>query len=87
MTSGPARVIGLHDRGVLKPGMRADVNVIDFDNITELHPEMAHDFPGGAPRYIQKARGYKATLINGQINLVDDELTGAQAGEVLRHRA
>ena len=86
MTSGPARVIGLHDRGVLKPGMRADVNVIDFDNITELHPEMAHDFPGGAPRYIQKARGYKATLINGQINLVDDELTGAQAGEVLRHR-
>ena len=47
---------------------------------------MVHDFPGGAPRYIQKARGYKATLINGQINLVDDELTGAQAGEVLRHR-
>ena len=86
MTSGPARVIGLHDRGVLRPGMRADVNVIDFDNITELHPEMVHDFPGGAPRYIQKARGYKATLINGQINLVDDELTGAQAGEVLRHR-
>ena len=86
MTSGPARVIGLHDRGVLRPGMRADVNVIDFDNITALHPEMVHDFPGGAPRYIQKARGYKATLINGQINLVDDELTGAQAGEVLRHR-
>ena len=87
MTSGPARIVGLSDRGVLRPGMRADVNVIDFDNITELHPEMAHDFPGGAPRYIQKARGYKATLINGQINLVDDELTGVQAGEVLRHRS
>ncbi|MAI42172.1 MAG: amidohydrolase [Gammaproteobacteria bacterium] len=87
MTSGPARIVGLSDRGVLRPGMRADVNVIDFDNITELHPKMAHDFPGGAPRYIQKARGYKATLINGQINLVDDELTGVQAGEVLRHRS
>ncbi|MBC81096.1 MAG: amidohydrolase [Gammaproteobacteria bacterium] len=86
LTSGPARVIGLNDRGTLAPGMRADVNVIDFDNVTELHPEMAHDFPGGARRYIQKARGYKVTLINGQINLMDDELTGAQAGEVLRHK-
>ena len=87
MTSGPARVIGLRDRGILSPGMRADVNIIDFENVSELHPEMVHDFPGGAPRYIQKARGYKATLINGQINLVDDELTGAQAGEVLRHQS
>ena len=86
LTSAPARVIGLADRGVLAPGMRADVNVIDFANVTELHPEIAHDFPGGAPRYIQKARGYKATLVNGQINLLDDELTGARAGEVLRHR-
>lgn len=87
MTSGPARIIGLSDRGTLAAGMRADVNVIDFDNVTELHPEMAHDFPGGASRYIQKARGYKATVVNGQINLLDDQLTGAQAGKVLRHRA
>lgn len=86
LTSAPARVIGLSDRGTLAVGMRADVNVIDFDNVTELHPEIVHDFPGGAARYIQKARGYKATVINGQINLLDDQLTGAQAGEVLRHR-
>ena len=87
LTSGPARVIGLTDRGTLEVGKRADVNVVDFDNVTELHPEIAHDFPGGAPRYIQRARGYKATLINGQVNLMDDELTGARAGEVLRHNA
>ena len=87
LTSGPARVIGLTDRGTLEVGKRADVNVVDFDNVTELHPEIAHDFPGGAPRYIQKARGYKATVINGQLNLLNDELTGAQAGEVLRHNA
>ena len=85
LTSGPARVIGLTDRGTLEVGKRADVNVIDFENVTELHPEMAADFPGGAKRYIQKARGYKATLINGEVNLMDDELTGARAGKVLRH--
>ncbi len=87
LTSGPARVIGITDRGTLEVGKRADVNVIDFANVTELHPEIVHDFPGGAPRYIQKARGYKATVINGQVNLLDDELTGAQAGTVLRHQA
>ncbi len=87
LTSGPARIIGLSDRGTLAVGKRADVNVIDFDHVTELHPEIVHDFPGGAPRYIQKARGYKATVINGQINLLDDQLTGAQAGKVLRHQA
>ena len=78
-------MIGLTDRGTLEVGKRADVNVIDFENVTELHPEMAADFPGGAKRYIQKARGYKATLINGEVNLMDDELTGARAGKVLRH--
>ena len=87
LTSGPARVIGITDRGTLEAGKRADVNVIDFANVTELHPEIVHDFPGGAPRYIQRARGYKATLVNGDVNLLDDELTGARAGTVLRHHA
>ena len=77
--------MGLADRGTLAEGMRADVNVFDFDSVTELQPELVHDFPGGAPRYIQKARGYKATLVNGQINVVDGEHTGARAGKVLRH--
>jgi N-acyl-D-aspartate/D-glutamate deacylase len=85
ITSDPARVMGLKDRGVLAVGKRADVNVFDLDRVTQLQPEIIHKFPGGAPHFTQRARGYKATLVNGQINLMDDELTGARAGMVLRH--
>lgn len=85
MTSGPARVMGLTDRGLLQVGKRADINVFDLDHVTQLQPEIVHDFPGGAPRYIQRARGYRATLVNGVINIENDQLTGARAGKVLRH--
>ena len=85
MTSGPARVIGFKDRGVLRPGLRADVNVLDPDTVAERQPELVHDFPGGAPRYIQKAVGYRATLVNGEVTVADGEHTGARAGRVLRH--
>lgn len=85
MTSGPARVMGLGDRGTLAVGQKADVNVIDFARLTQLRPQIVNDFPHGAPRYIQGARGYKATLVNGQVNIRDDKLTGARAGQVLRH--
>ena len=87
MTSGPARVVGLTDRGLLAKGMRADINVFDADQVGELQPELVRDFPGGAPRYIQKSIGFKATIVNGQISLLDGELTGARAGKVLRHGA
>jgi hypothetical protein len=87
MTSGPAKVIGLTDRGLLKEGMRADVNVFDANKVAELQPELVHDFPGGSPRYIQRATGFKATIVNGQVSLLDDELTGVRAGQVLRHSA
>jgi len=85
ITSDPARVMGLKDRGVLAVGKRADVNVFDLDRVTQLQPEIIHNFPGGAPHFTQRARGYKATLINGKVNLMDDQLTGARAGMVLRH--
>jgi N-acyl-D-aspartate/D-glutamate deacylase len=85
MTSGPARVLGLEDRGILQVGKRADINVFDADKVAELQPELVHDFPHGAPRYIQKATGFKTTLVNGQVSLVDGELTGVRAGTVLRH--
>ena len=87
MTSGPAKVLGLSDRGILKVGMKADVNVFDVNEVTELQPTLVHDFPQGAPRFIQKARGFKATIVNGTISLRDGELTGNRAGEVLRHSA
>ncbi len=85
LTSAPARVIGLQDRGILAPGKRADVNVFDADEVAELHPEIVHDFPGGAPRYIQRSKGYKATLVNGQVSVQDGVHTGTRAGKVLRH--
>ena len=87
MTSGPARVIGLTDRAILKEGMRADVNVFDIDTVSECQPELVHDFPGGAPRYIQRSRGYRATIVNGQVNVLEGEHTGVRAGHVLRHHA
>jgi N-acyl-D-aspartate/D-glutamate deacylase len=85
MTSGPARVLRLTDRGVLAPGMRADVNVFDASKVAELHPEVVHDFPGGATRYIQRSVGYRATLVNGEVSVENGEFTGARAGRVLRH--
>jgi N-acyl-D-aspartate/D-glutamate deacylase len=85
MTTDAARVMGLKDRGALKVGLRADVNVFDLDRVTQLQPEIVHNFPGGAPHFTQRARGYRATLVNGQVNVRDDRSTGARAGMVLRH--
>ena len=87
MTSEPARVVGLDDRGLIKEGMRADINVFDIDEVAELQPELVNDFPGGAPRFIQKAKGFKATIVNGEVSLMDGELTGTRAGKVLRSAA
>ena len=86
MTSAPARILGLKDRGVLKEGMRADLNVLDPARVAERQPEMVHDFPGGAPRFIQRSDGYRATIINGQISVEHGEHTGLRAGKVLRHQ-
>jgi N-acyl-D-aspartate/D-glutamate deacylase len=85
MTAMPARVMGLRDRGTLAVGMRADVNVFDADKVAELQPELVHDFPGGAARFTQRSTGYKATIVNGRINVLDGEHTGVRAGAVLRH--
>ena len=85
MTADPAAVIGLKDRGTLKVGMKADINVFNPEEVTELQPMLVNDFPGDAPRYIQKSLGFKATIVNGQVNVLDGEPTGARAGQVLRH--
>ena len=86
MTADPAAVIGLKDRGILKAGMKADINVFNPEQVTELQAVLVNDFPGDAPRYIQRARGFKATVVNGRINVLDGEPTGARAGQVLRHQ-
>ena len=81
----PARVLRLSDRGTLETGKKADLNVIDIDRLEERQPYIVHDFPGGAPRFQQRAQGYKATVCNGRVTLRDDEHTGVCAGQVLRH--
>ena len=67
--------------------MKADVNVFDPDEVAECQPELVHDFPGGAPRFIQRSKGYKTTIVNGKVSVVDGEHTGARSGAVLRHRS
>jgi N-acyl-D-aspartate/D-glutamate deacylase len=84
LTSAPANLIGLGDRGRLAPGAIADVNVIDLDALRPLSVDYVHDFPGGAGRLVQHAQGYRATLVNGQVLIQNDEVTGAHSGRVLR---
>jgi len=83
-TRQTAEMYGLSDRGLLQPGYRADVNVIDYDALTFGPPRMAYDLPGGAPRLVQKALGYRHTFVAGVETVVDDEFTGELPGRLLR---
>ncbi|MGK2742302.1 N-acyl-D-amino-acid deacylase family protein [Tepidicaulis sp. LMO-SS28] len=83
-TQANAELVGLMDRGVLAPGMKADVNVIDFENLRLRAPEIVHDLPAGGKRLIQKADGYTATIISGQVAFRSGEPTGVLAGKLLR---
>ena len=84
MTARPAAVMALGDRGVLAPGKRADINVIDLDRVEERQPRVVQDLPLGKSRLTQPAVGYLATLVNGQVIVRNDELTGNRSGQVLR---
>ena len=77
--------MGVRDRGRLELGLRGDVNVIDFDRVSERMPEYVNDFPDGSGRFIQRAEGYRATVCNGELILENDEHTGARGGKVLRN--
>jgi N-acyl-D-aspartate/D-glutamate deacylase len=84
MTSDTARLYGLGDRGVLAPGYKADVNVIDFDRLNLRLPELVFDLPGGARRLVQRADGYVATVVSGEVTFRDGEPTGARPGRLVR---
>ncbi|HRW39865.1 MAG TPA: amidohydrolase family protein, partial [Aquihabitans sp.] len=84
LSSDTARFIGYRDRGELRPGAYADVNVIDLDALWLPVPEIVHDFPGGAPRFVQRAEGIDHTIVNGQPFLKGGQHTGALAGRLLR---
>ncbi len=84
MTQHTANFYGLHDRGVVKPGYKGDLNVIDMEHLALRRPEMVYDLPGGARRLLQSADGYRSTIVSGQTILRDGESTGARPGRLLR---
>ncbi len=84
MTQDSAGVYGIHDRGVLAPGWRADLNLIDLDALQLHDPEMVYDLPAGGKRIIQRASGYALTMCAGEVTYEDGEHTGALPGRLLR---
>ncbi|MCG7328684.1 amidohydrolase family protein [Achromobacter sp. ACRQX] len=83
-TRDTALVYGLHDRGLLQPGYKADINVVDPDALKVHCPEMVFDLPGGGRRLVQRADGYAATLVNGLPIFERGEATGELPGKLLR---
>jgi N-acyl-D-aspartate/D-glutamate deacylase len=83
-TRGTAEAYGLNDRGLLAPGHKADINVIDFDALTLKRPKVVYDLPAGGRRLIQRASGYRHTLNAGVETVHNDELTGERPGKLVR---
>jgi N-acyl-D-aspartate/D-glutamate deacylase len=84
LTRDPAELYGLGDRGVIEPGRKADLNVIDYERLRLLQPEQISDLPGGASRLIQKSQGYVSTLVDGYEVVASGELTEARPGRLIR---
>ena len=83
-TRDTARIYGLEDRGLLKPGYLADINIIDFDRLRIPPPYVAFDLPAGGRRLVQTAEGYRATLKAGETIMENGERTGALPGKLMR---
>jgi N-acyl-D-amino-acid deacylase len=83
-TRRTAELYGMNDRGVLAPGMKADLNVIDFDALLIHAPEMVYDLPAEGRRLIQKIDGYRYTVQSGEITYEDGVPTGALPGKLIR---
>lgn len=79
-----AQTVGLCDRGVIAPGHRADLNVIDFDALRLFHPEIRYDLPAGGKRLLQRAQGYDHTFVSGIEIMTGGEPTGATPGRLVR---
>ena len=83
-TKDTAETFGLFDRGEIKPGMLADINIIDFEQLNVSHPKMIHDLPLGGRRLVQDATGYVATIKSGEIISENGKATGALPGNLIR---
>ncbi len=84
LTSDTARAAGLLDRGVLAAGMKADVNVIDWDRLGADQPYVVHDLPAGGKRLLQQVNGYDATIVSGNVTFRGGEATGVLPGKLVR---
>ena len=83
-TRDTAHWVGLHDRGILKPGYRADLNVIDFNRLSLHLPEVCYDLPAGGRRLMQRASGYSVTMVAGEVTYRNGAPTGAKPGKLVR---
>jgi len=83
-TKETAELVGIYDRGLLKPGYKADINIIDFDNMVLHAPEVVYDLPAGGRRLIQKADGYTKTIVSGVVAFENGQPTGALEGKLIR---
>jgi N-acyl-D-amino-acid deacylase len=83
-TKDTAELYGMTDRGVLAPGMKADLNLIDFDGLRLHAPEMVFDLPANGRRFVQHVDGYKYTLVSGEVTYQDGKPTGAMPGKIVR---
>jgi N-acyl-D-aspartate/D-glutamate deacylase len=84
LTADPAALYGLRDRGALRVGLRADLNLIDLDRLSVTPPVVAFDLPAGGRRLVQRARGYVGTWVAGVRTVADDAPTGARPGRLIR---
>jgi N-acyl-D-aspartate/D-glutamate deacylase len=81
----PAMLAGFENRGVIRRGAPADILVYDYENLEVLPSEIVHDLPGGEWRRIQRAKGYRYILVNGQVTIENDKETQVFPGRLLRH--
>ncbi len=84
LTADGADYLGLTDRGRLRPGLKADINIIDYDNLELGVPEMVKDLPAGGQRLLQPVSGYRATFVSGEQVIASDQVTEARPGRLVR---
>jgi N-acyl-D-aspartate/D-glutamate deacylase len=84
LANDPARAVGLNDRGILAPGYKADINVIDYDRLTLNQPTVVFDLPAGGRRLDQTAKGYDLTIVAGKVVYRGGEPTGELPGKLVR---
>jgi N-acyl-D-amino-acid deacylase len=84
LTLAPARAWNFHDRGLLREGLVADINIFDPDRVGPEMPTVVHDLPGGARRLKQTAAGFLATIVAGEVVHLNGQHTGALPGALLR---